>query len=261
VNVADHELLRARWRRALRSLALDSITREEFGLSTLARRLSTVTVQLVLLPTDPEANVVSVNDSFASWLDAQRDTALDGTTFKLPSTLRRTAHAVALVDTYGEQWASYLAVHRSGAIEFGAGERGGWSENDRAGKSIRTIALTPTVARVWAMLRVAAALHERHAVDVPRQLTVGVANTGGARLGALGEGWAEPGDFHNRVGPCADPHLLWHVELTAVPAESDARDIAYSIGDRLEDAWGVQQRRYLAHRGEYAGRLDPRYAR
>jgi hypothetical protein len=263
VNVADQELLRARWRRTLDTLALDQINRKDFAMSALARRLREVTVQLVLLPADPEANVVSINDSFASWLEGQRRVDLDGTTCALPETQRRTAHVVALVDTYGsdEPWGSYFAVHRSGAIEFGLGQRGGWGGQDRAGNPLRTIALTPTVARVWATLRLAAALQERHVLDVPLQLTVGVADTGGALLGALGDGWAEPDGFHNSVGPCSDTHLLWHLELPAIPDSSEARDIAYSIGDRFEDAWGIPQRRYLAHRGQSAGQLDPRLVR
>jgi hypothetical protein len=66
VNVTDQELLRARWRRALHKLALDRITRDDFGRSTLAQRLNAVTVQLALLPGDPEANVVSINASLDS---------------------------------------------------------------------------------------------------------------------------------------------------------------------------------------------------
>ena len=85
-----------------------------------------------------------------------------------------------------EPWGSYFAVHRSGAIEFGLGQRGGWGGQDRAGNPLRTIALTPTVARVWATLRLAAALQERHVLDVPLQLTVGVADTGGAVVGRGG---------------------------------------------------------------------------
>ena len=53
-----------------------------------------------------------------------------------------------------------------------------------------------------------------------------------------------------------EDHLLWHVELDELPDHDGARDIAYPIGDRLEDAWGSQQRRYLAHRGDCVGEMD-----
>jgi hypothetical protein len=66
VNIADHELLRTRWRRMLNTLALDRTSRDNFALSALAMRIRQVTVQLALLPADPEAEVVSINDSFAA---------------------------------------------------------------------------------------------------------------------------------------------------------------------------------------------------
>jgi len=74
----------------------------------------------------------------------------------------------------------------------------------------------------------------------------------------LAEGWAEPDSFENRVGTCTEQALLWHLELDAIPNMEGAREVAYGVGDRLEDAWGVVQRRYLAHRGAREGRLDPR---
>lgn len=261
MSIADHELIRARWRRALDAAALDRHNRKDFGLSALGQRLRATTVQLILLPVDPEGDTVTIDDSFAEWLTEQRTVDLNGTTFTLPQTQRRTAHAIALVDSYGNghPWETYLAVHRSGAIEFGLGRSGGWDQQDRNGNPVRGIALTPTVARVWATLRLAAALHEKCPLGEPLQLTVGVVNTAGASLGILGEGWAEPDDFNNNVAPCADANLLWHLELATVPHEAGAREIAFSIGDRLEDAWGLAQRRYLALRGPHVGKMDPRF--
>lgn len=261
MNLGDHEILRTRWRRNLQSLALDSTARNDFGRSRLSQRLSEITVQMVLLPADPEANVAHIDDSFCSWLDEHRAVDLDGRTFMLPQVQRRTAHAIALIETYGESWAQYFAVHRSGAIEIGVGARGGWESRNHDDERVRSIALTPTVARVWAMLKVARLLNERHGVEAPFCLTVGVMDTSEALLAVLGEGWAEPNDFQNTVGTCGEPNLLWSLELSAVPDDVSARDTAYSIGDRLEDAWGVPQRRYLASRGEHAGKLDARYLR
>ena len=48
------------------------------------------------------------------------------------------------------------------------------------------------------------------------------------------------------------------MELEVVPDLEAAQAVAYAVGDRIEDAWGVGQRRYLAHRGEREGRMDPR---
>lgn len=89
-------------------------------------------------------------------------------------------------------------------------------------------------------------------------LTVAVRGTEGALLGNVGEGWAELLSFENTVGGCVDQNLLWHLELQGWPDEEAQQQLAFAVGDRLEDAWGVSQRRYLAHRGDRAGRLDLR---
>jgi hypothetical protein len=261
MNLEEQELQRARWRRSLARFGLEQTGSDAFAMGGLTGRLDSVSVQMLLLPGDPEAEAIRITEAFSSWLEAQRSLDLDGLVVQLPSSTRRTAHAIALADQYGDDsWSSYLAVHRSGALEFGLGSAGGWEGRDRDGSEVRVIALTSTVARAWALLHVAAALGEKTPIDGPFLLTVAVPHADSALLGALGEGWAQPGDFQNRVGPCRDSQLMWHFELTTLPEGDDAKQLAYAIGDRLEDAWGCPQRRYLAHRGQYQGRLDPRVA-
>jgi hypothetical protein len=257
-SIADHDAQRARWRRALARAGLDRDDREDFASTGLAARLANVTTQVLLLPADPETDAVTIDETLATWLQAQQSITLDQIIVSIPGNPRRTAHAIALADSYNETWNSYLAIHRSGAIEFGLGDRGGWDGHDRAGTPIRLISLTPTVARVWAVLRIAAELWAHHDIAGPYQLTVGVRRTRGALLSTLGEGWAEPTDFQNTIGPCPDEHLLWHLELDDPPDHDAARELAYRIGDRLEDAWGSRQRRYLAHRGDFVDQIDAR---
>jgi len=108
------------------------------------------------------------------------------------------------------------------------------------------------------MLNVAIELHGRVGLPAPWQLTVGLIATKDALLGNVGEGWAEPGSWNNSVGGCADENLLWHIELDQVPDEDLRQGLAFAIGDRIEDAWGVSQRRYLARQGERVGKLDHR---
>jgi hypothetical protein len=80
-------------------------------------------------------------------------------------------------------------------------------------------------------------------------------------LGCLGEGWAQPDRFENTVGPCRDERLLWQIPLSTLPEGDKAMAVAYAVGDRLEDAWGCGQRRYLSRLGQNEGKLDPRQAR
>ena len=258
-DLVETELLRARWRRTLERHRLDRTDREDFAEGGLASRLQSVTTQLLLLPADPELDVIAFDPALSAWLEKRRSLPLDTGEVTIGLNIRRTAHAIALVDGYaGDTWASYLAVHRSGTMEYGLGERGGWIGADRQGTPTRVFALTATVARVWALLRVASRLEECFRLTGPYQLTVALRNTGGAVLAALGEGWAEPGDFGNRVRPCQDDNLLWHLQVEALPDEDGRRILAYAVGERIEDAWGVAERRYLANRGVYKGLLDPR---
>lgn len=260
MNIADSELQRARWRRALDRHALDDTRRSDFALGGLATRLRHLTAQVLLLPGDPDAERLQVDDALWAWLSAQQSVAVDSWVVAFGAQTYPTAHAAALVSGYGsnEPWNSYLAVHRSGALELGLGDRGGWDRRTREGETVRGFNLISMIANTWALLTFNVALSERSSPSGPWQLTIGLRDTRNAVLGNLGEGWAEPGAFENRVAGCSEDNLLWHLELDELPDEDARRRLAFAIGDRIEDAWGVRQRRYLAHRGELAGRFDHR---
>ncbi len=183
---------------------------------------------------------------------------IDGRAIRFGDQRCPTAHAAALVNGHGsrEPWNNYLAIYRSGAIELGLGDRGGWERPTREGETIRAFNLISIVTYTWAVLKFGAAHFERLALVGPWHLTVAVHRTEGSLLGNVGEGWAEPGVFENSVGGCVDQNLLWHLELQNWPDEEGQQRLAFAIGDRLEGAWGVSQRRYLADRGEHVGRLD-----
>ena len=185
---------------------------------------------------------------------------VDGRNLRLGAQEIPTAHAAALVDSYGSRdaWNSYLAIYRSEALEYRLGDRGAWERKDQEGNLVRVFSLISVVARTWALLRFASALRDRTAVDGPWQLTVALNRTAGAFPGNVGEGWAEPLTWDNELPPCVDQHLLWHIDIADVPRDDEARDIAFSVGDRIEDAWGARQCRYLARVGDLAGRFDVR---
>ena len=259
-DLQELELIRARWRRALGREALNRVDRDDFALGPLGRRLRTCSTQVILQPADPESNVVQFDDEFWKWLEERGRVVVDGRPLRFGTQKYPTAHAAAIVSGYGarEPWNSYLAVHRSGAVEVGLGDRGGWERRDRDDNEVRVFNLISTVTYVWAMLALVAGLSERVALPGPWLFTVGARQTRDALLGNVGEGWAEPGQFENHVGGCAEDNLLWCIELTPPLDDEAQRRVALSVGDWFEDAWGVAQRRYLAHRGERAGQLDHR---
>jgi len=170
-----------------------------------------------------------------------------------------TAHAAALVNSLGSErlWSSYVAVHRNGSIDMGLGYRGGCDTSHGDVGNVRVFRLVSLVGYCWALLELARKLdHELNGVWL---LAFALVRTEGALLGNLGEEWPEPGMFGNSIGGCADAHLLWHIELDRLPNDEAAcQEQAFAIGDRIEDAWGVRERRYLACRGDRAGQFDAR---
>lgn len=259
-DLVEAELRRARWRRALQREGLDAVARDDFAIRGLACRLRAPSVRLLLLPGDPEREPISIDDELWAWLKNFSVVNIDGRSLRLGAQETPTAHAAALADSYGsrEPWSSYFAIHRSGALEYGLGDRGAWERMDREDNVVRVFNLISTVACAWALLKLGSARQDRTAIDAPWQLTVALNRTAGAFLGNVGEGWAEPLSWENNLPPCADEHLLWHIELDEWPQDDTARSLAFSLGDRIEDAWGARQRRYLARTGDLAGRLDVR---
>lgn len=259
-TLADTKLIRARWRRALDRHGLDNVQRSDFGGVGLATRLESRTVQTVLLPADPEQDAVSFDEEFWEWFHAEQDTTVEGRGVRFGYQKRPTAQAAVVFDDRGRDgaWRRFLGIHRSGAVELGLGTSGAREYQDDQGETVRIFALASIVTYTWAMLKVTMELHGRVGLPAPWQLTVGLVSTKGAFLGNVADGWAEPGSWNNSVGGCADENLLWHIEFDQVPDQGFEQNLAFEIGDRIEDAWGVAHRRYLARQGERVGQLDHR---
>jgi hypothetical protein len=209
-KLIERELIRARWTRALDRHGIDRIDRDDFAGRGLAIRLRTPSVQILLLPADPDSELLEVDDVLWAWFENQKTVSIEGRPIRFGHQKIPTAHSAALVDSHGghEPWTSYLAVHRSGAIEYGLGDRGGWECKNRDDEVVRVFNLISIVAHTWALLKFGTALRERTSLPAPYQLTVALQRTRGALLGNVGAGWAEPMSHENNVGGCADEHLL-----------------------------------------------------
>lgn len=247
------------WRRTLASFGLDDIERADFATVGLAGRLTDPTIQLLVLPGHPGDEQVELDSGLWDLFEEHRKPHVAGRRIELGSWDHPTAHAAAYMT--GENgraapWTGYVAIHRNGAVEAGLGNHGGANYRTERDGEVRAFRLVPTVVRVAALLQLHAAVVEHASVDGPFQLTVALRNTGGALLGGLGQGWAEPLTPENSASGCHDPNLLWHVVLDEPVRDEDALRVGTQIGDRLEDAWGVRQRRYLDHSGDRAGNVN-----
>lgn len=251
--------LRARWDKALHRERLASMDQDDFMLGGLGGRVRLPTVRLLLLPSDPFAEVVEFDGEFWQHLKKEQARGVVHPGLRLGDFEEPTAHAAVMVKRdgcRGDKWSSYLGVHRSGAVEYGFGDHGGWESTNDVGVVRRTFNLVTIVAHAWSVLDCAATQVERAGLDGPQQLAVAVRNSEGGVLSNFAAGWAEPNNYDNHQPPCSDPHLLWHIELDGPPTAGAAQTIAYEIGDRLENAWGSRNRRYLAQTGNQEGQVD-----
>lgn len=81
---------------------------------------------------------------------------------------------------------------------------------------------------------------------------------GGATLGTLGAGWAEPGSAGLFGLPTAiEPRVLLLEDLPAWPDEKGAMEQALRFGARLDLAFGGPGKRHLDHAGPEQGEVQP----
>ena len=162
---ANENCFAQRWRRRSATHALDHADRARLRTGRPRPSASEpVTTQLLLLPADPESATVDLDTKLIEWLTGHQVVLIDDLGVRMASSpnIRRTAHALALADGHETTWHSYFAVHRSGALELGMGDIGGWETRNNLDDPVRVISLAPVVARTWAMLILAADLAARH---------------------------------------------------------------------------------------------------
>jgi hypothetical protein len=258
-ELSDIELRRARWRRHRRPLGLENVTAAEFGEGGLASRLESCSARYLLMPADPDQHVLDVA-SAGTWLKSARRRALEGGSVELGTEVVHTAHGPTLVTQYGdrEPWRRYLAMLHNGGLDLGLGSLGART-GKLDGDETLGYRLTTCVSNLWALLD----LHRTYAevypsgMEGPWELTLSFGGTAGSVLCEFGEDWSEPGGGEFEPILCPDAGLLWIHELEGpFPNGATARDFAYSVGDRLENAWGTDLRRYLNASGPHSGQFN-----
>ncbi|MEX0980086.1 MAG: hypothetical protein WDZ89_03270, partial [Gemmatimonadota bacterium] len=92
------------------------------------------------------------------------------------------------------------------------------------------------------------------------QVILALHDTEGALLGNVAEGWEEPHHFPvHDPSRCPDPNVVLVRELDAYPTDPEAiRTLALELGGRIEDAWGIKERRFLARAGTAVGKFNAR---
>lgn len=254
----DTDDVRAGWRRWRAGPDLTDTESESFGDGGLARLIPDRTPRFLIVPSDPGAHLAEFDADFWEWWGSESsDPSTGGPTSWGPHKVP-TADAAVFGTDYGESgWSRYLALYRNGALEAGLGEHGSREVREQQ----RIFWLSRIVGRCWAAATRYVDVVQRFELEPPFEVCLVLRETRGAALGGFAEGWAEPGSFEHIAEPCAVPNLLIRREYLDWPASPDAlQAMAFSLGAQVEDAWGVTQRRFLAHRGDYEGNFDPRAA-
>ncbi len=259
-SMLEAELRRERWRRHLAVEELDRSDQEEFSLGGLGSYVEFPTTRLLLLPPDPDTDTVEFDDQFWEWLQEQKNMQIGDGQVHLGHQIVPGPHTAALAVESGDcgKWKSYTAVHRNGTIEVGLGDRGGRVHSASGEEATRYFWLKPAVAFTWAIGELARTMPGGE-TEGPFLLAIALRDTKGGRLGHFGEGWQEPwqgGFLTDSLRPCQYRHLLWHIEVDQLPSDTPtAQALAFSAGDRIDNAWRCRSRRYLDHRGTRAGQF------
>lgn len=253
-EIEELELYRKRWRRARSKFRLTNPDADDFGTGGLAKFVAVPSVRFLILPTDPENEFIEFDEEFWTWWLETRTDPVPGRRAEWGHNLRPTAHA-ALRTGYPENgnWAHHLALFRHGGLEVELGSTGYREWNGK-----KVFFLIWTVGRLWAAMDLYRSVIDRFGLRGPWEASLAMRQTGGSFLGNFGEGWAEPHSHEYEARPCAESHVFMRREIDAWPTGDGVRELAFSFGARMEDAWGVRQRRFLAHRGDLAGQFDSR---
>ena len=251
--IVDVDAQRARWRRHRETLGMVEGTGDDFGLEGLGRHVKRLDVRIVVLPADPEDDVLPLDGSALDWLKQDRPTPYGGTRPRWGNRNRATSGALVLYEQYRDDggWDRYVAVHRHGGLELAFGRLA------LARDGTRIFPLRQIVGLAWVFLAMQAEAAERWSFKFPSELTVALRDTRAAVLGGFAEGWQEPAigfwppDGHH----CIEDHVLLRWEFDSLEPEP----LAIDVGSRIEQAFGTVHRRHLAHRGEYEGSFDPRF--
>jgi hypothetical protein len=248
MSLTDVELRRERWRRYRRGFRLDDPESPAFGLGGLARRVRDPRYRLLVLPDDPEANRITFDGVFWEfWMRNHTppfDAKLNWGHEKTP-----TLRAALRGETRDGQWTRLIAAHRHGGLEVIAPHA--WD-----GPRGRVFQLIPMVAVTGGALRIQQELVETYSLPGPWEVTLSLRGTEQAHLGGLGEGWLEPMGGGWDSPTCFEPNIRVSLEFDS--ADWDPEATAFELAAQIEDAWGFQQRRYLARVGDLKGQFDTR---
>jgi hypothetical protein len=97
---------------------------------------------------------------------------------------------------------------------------------------------------------------EHWGIGGPFEVSVALAGVEGVGVGGFAEGWRDVGDMLFWDAPtCVESNVLLRLECDTLDPEALAMD----VGERIKNTFGSTHRRFIANRGEFEARFDPRF--
>lgn len=249
-DLTELDRARERWRLARRRIGQSTCRGVEP--SGLAPRVRDFSARLLILPGDPFATHLSFDAEFWDWW-TNEGPAPFGTRVQWTDTEPTTDAAVKYKQGY-KKWDAYLAVHRHGGVEAG------WNPAWSGDQGRRYLGLVQTVGLVWIGASAQADAVRRLGPSGPWELTLVLYETRGAHLGGFASGWREPHlDVSFGAQAQREPRIMVRREFDVFPeSEEEVQELAFDLGGRIEDAWGMKCRRFLDGGGDLEGKFNPR---
>ncbi len=247
----DRDRQRRRWGDARRLDRLDTEAIEGFARGGLGALVEALDLRIRFLPADPLAAAVRLDGEAEEWLSESRPSPYGGREPELGQSKRATSSALVRYDRYRDDqgWTRFVALHRDGSLDFGEGSSIG---EFRGGRSVR---LRPLVGLVWHLAAMQVEAVEHWSIEGPFEVSVALAGVEGAGLGGFAEGWRDVGDMFWDAPTCVEPNVLLRFECEVLDPEA----LAVDVGERLENTFGSTHRRFVANRGDFEARFDPRF--
>lgn len=250
---------RDRWRAWRAPLHLVDPSKQDFATGGLSSYVQDLSVRFLALPRDVDATIVEFDDDLWKWWESKRTTRVETAGVEWGRESRPVSDAVlhfeaAVPDSEPSKMDQYLALYRSGAVEFASG----WGTATTDSDDGRQFLLIATVVRLQAALEVLAEASERWKLTGPWELNLALRTTARGVLANVATGYLEPDNPELRSKPrrALEPHVLLRLEIENSVTKAQSPVIAERFGGWVENAFGSRSRRFIARKGPREGKLD-----
>ena len=217
-------LLRSGWRRFREPLHLTDPQDPEFGTGGLAQQAD-VPVRLLILPADPDANLIEFDEDFWKWwMEDRVDPITNEPSHWGPDNYPTSAAAVRIDGRNEKGWHRHLGLYRHGGMEMGLGREATYNLSE-----LKCFRLITIVGRLWCALSHYSAVLSRYPkLPGPWEVSLAILKTKGSALGNLGQDWLEPHEGNGKQ--CQEPALFHRRELMEWPDQDATKNLAFKLG-------------------------------